>query len=225
MEKNEKGTTKFKETILQYLEGRASNDPLFYDTYHKEGKNIDDCITCILNTVKKSECNGFTDDEIYSMAVHYYDEDKIDIGSPLSMQVVVNHKIELTEEEKAEAKRDAEERKLANITYKEQKQKSFDLYFTNGLIHIVVLKSIEEFIEEGDELDHCVFENGYYKKADKLILSARKDTQRLETIAISLIDMKVEQSRGYDNQDSDYHKEILNLINSNLKTIKKLVAA
>jgi hypothetical protein len=128
-------------------------------------------------------------------------------------------------EHAAEAKRDAEERKLANLVYQEQKQKFFDLYFTNGLIHIVVLKSIEEFIEEGDELDHCVFENGYYKKADKLILSARKDSQRLETISISLIDMKVEQSRGYDNQDSDYHKEILNLINSNLKTIKKLVAA
>jgi len=115
MEKNEKGTIKFKETILAYLEGRAANDPLFYDTYHKEGKNIDDCITCILNSVKKSECSGFTDDEIYSMAVHYYDEDEIEIGSSLSMQVVVNHKIELTEEEKVEAKEKAI-RELINET-------------------------------------------------------------------------------------------------------------
>ena len=122
MEKNEKGTIKFKETILQYLEGRASNDPLFYDTYHKEGKNIDDCIKYILNTVKKSECSGFTDDEIYSMAVHYYDEDNIDVGSSTSMQVIVNHKVELSEEEiedaKIQAKKRAEEEQYKKMTKK-----------------------------------------------------------------------------------------------------------
>ncbi|MBP9481471.1 MAG: hypothetical protein KBF15_08460, partial [Parabacteroides sp.] len=40
--------------------------------YSKPEKNIDDCVTYILNEVKKSGCNGFADDEIYSMAVHYY---------------------------------------------------------------------------------------------------------------------------------------------------------
>ena len=37
------------------------------------------------------------------MAVHYYDEDDIEVGNPVSCQVSVNHIVELTEEEKAEA--------------------------------------------------------------------------------------------------------------------------
>lgn len=38
---------------------------------------------------------------------HYYDEDNIDVGKPISCSVVVNHKVELTEEEKAQARKDA----------------------------------------------------------------------------------------------------------------------
>ena len=57
--------------------------------------------------MKQSGCNGFADDEIYSLALHYYDEDDIDIGKPLKCNVVVNHTIVLTEEEKAEARRQA----------------------------------------------------------------------------------------------------------------------
>jgi len=64
---------------------------------------MDDCVTYILNTVQKSKCNGFADEEIYSMAIHYFDEDKIDVGKPVSCEVVVNHKVSLTEQEKKEA--------------------------------------------------------------------------------------------------------------------------
>ena len=100
-------TAHFKRTIQAYLEQRAAEDRLFAEAYRKDGKNIDDCITYILNSVKASGCNGFTDGEIYSMAVHYYDEDDIEVGNPISCQVCVNHIVELTEEEKAEARRRA----------------------------------------------------------------------------------------------------------------------
>ena len=100
-----KGTEQFKKTIKAYLDERAKTDELFAVTYAKENKNIDDCITFILNQVKNSGCNGFADDEIYSLAVHYYDEDTIDVGKPLSCNVVVNHQIVLTEEEKAAARK------------------------------------------------------------------------------------------------------------------------
>lgn len=102
-----KGTEEFKKTIQEYLEDRAKTDVLFARTYAKENKNIDDCVTYILNTVHKSGCNGFADDEIYSMAVHYYDEDKIEIGGKSNAQVVVNHHVELTEEEKRVARDNA----------------------------------------------------------------------------------------------------------------------
>ena len=104
---NMKGTTNFKATIQAYLEERAMMDELFAVTYAKPKKNIDDCITFILNEVKRSGCNGFNDDEIYSMAMHYYDEDNIKVGSKINCNVVVNHVVELTDEEKAEARQAA----------------------------------------------------------------------------------------------------------------------
>lgn len=102
-----KGTKDFKATIQAYLEERTKTDELFAVSYAKADKNIDDCITYILNEVRRSGCNGFNDDEIYSMALHYYDEDDIKVGSKISCQVVVNHTVELTDEEKAEARKAA----------------------------------------------------------------------------------------------------------------------
>ena len=102
-----KTTDHFKRTIQAYLEQRAVVDELFAVTYEKADKNMEDCITYILNEVQRSGCNGFTDGEVYSMAVHYYDEDKIEVGKPIDCQVVVNHVVKLTEEEKAEARQEA----------------------------------------------------------------------------------------------------------------------
>lgn len=103
-------TPHFKRTIQAYLSQRAAEDILFAATYKKAGKNINDCCTYILNEVQKSGCNGFTDGEIYSMAVHYYDEDNIEIGKPINARVTVNHVVELTCEEKEEARKQAIER-------------------------------------------------------------------------------------------------------------------
>ena len=101
------GTEQFTRTIAEYLNLRATTDPLFAPNLAKPHKNIEDCITYILKQVQQSACNGFEDDEIYSMAVHYYDEDDLEVGSPVACHVVVNHTIVLTEEEKAEAHKQA----------------------------------------------------------------------------------------------------------------------
>ena len=101
------GTEHFTRTISEYLNLRAATDPLFAPNLAKPHKNIEDCITYILKQVQQSACNGFEDDEIYSMALHYYDEDDLEVGSPVACHVVVNHTIVLTEEEKAEARKQA----------------------------------------------------------------------------------------------------------------------
>ena len=101
------GTEQFTRTIAEYLNLRAATDPLFAPNLAKPHKNIEDCITYILRQVQQSACNGFEDDEIYSMAIHYYDEDDLEVGSPVACHVVVNHTIVLTEEEKAEARKQA----------------------------------------------------------------------------------------------------------------------
>lgn len=97
-----KATDHFKNTIKAYLDKRAADDILFSASYAKQHKNIDECINYILTEVQESGCNGFTDDEVYSMAVHYYDEDNLGKINPISGSVVVNHHIELTEDEKRE---------------------------------------------------------------------------------------------------------------------------
>lgn len=116
-----KGTDKFKRTIQDYLEVRVKADELFAKSYAKENKNIDECVNFILSQVQKSGCNGFTDDEIFGIAVHYYDEDNIKDIKPISCNVVVNHKVELTEEEKSELKN-----KARNDFYNEQLAKQRD---------------------------------------------------------------------------------------------------
>ena len=90
-----------------YLEQRAKEDTLFAKKYRNPAKNIDECVTHILNYLQKSGGNGFTDGEIFGQAIHYYEENEIEVGKPMNCQVVVNHVVELTEEEKAEARQNA----------------------------------------------------------------------------------------------------------------------
>ena len=102
-----KATNHFKNTIKAYLDKRAEIDLLFSFRYSLPEKKLEDCIIYILNQVQKSGCNGFHDDEIFGMAVHFYDEDNIEVGKPINAQVSVNHVVILTEEEKEQARKDA----------------------------------------------------------------------------------------------------------------------
>lgn len=103
-----KVTPEFKKAIETHLKEVADNDNLFAVAFAKPNKNIDDCITYILNVVKKSEISGYAREEIFSMAIHYYDEDNIEIGNPImDCHVVVSHRVELTAEQKAKATEDA----------------------------------------------------------------------------------------------------------------------
>lgn len=120
-----KPSNSFKETIRHYLEQRAASDELFAVTFAREGKNIDDCCTYILNQVQKSGCNGFADDEIYNMAVHYYDEDKIDIGKPVNAKVIVNHTVPDEKPIKQESR--------AAVTPKPKPEKQSSPYVQNSL--------------------------------------------------------------------------------------------
>lgn len=103
-----KATNHFQNTIKAYLDKRAEIDLLFSFRYSLPEKKLEDCVTYILNQVQKSGCNGFHDDEIFGMAVHYYDEDNIEIGKPMhNAQVAVNHVVILSAEEKEQARQEA----------------------------------------------------------------------------------------------------------------------
>jgi hypothetical protein len=125
-----KSTEDFKKVVNDKLQEIAGKDPLFAASLKKENKTIEACINYILVQVKNSGCNGFSDDEIFNMAIHYYDEDKIEVGAPIDCQVVVNHKVdvELTPEEIQTAKQEAIERVISDekdrIRKKSEKKKA-----------------------------------------------------------------------------------------------------
>lgn len=100
-----------------------------------------------------------------------------------------------------------------------EKGKFFGLVFQKGNISIKVLETIQEFITESEKYNHCVYTNEYYAKQDSLILSARVNNVLTETVEVSLKEMTITQSRGYGNKASNYHKEILELVNENLHLI------
>lgn len=87
-------SNQFKAVIKAYLDDRASNDELFAATYAKPNKSLDECCNYILSQVQKSGQNGFADEEIFGMAVHYYDEDDIKDVKPVNARVVVNHHVD-----------------------------------------------------------------------------------------------------------------------------------
>ena len=96
-----KGTQAFQDTIAQYLMARAENDPLVAVRLANPSKTMEQCCAYIIGEVKKSGCCGFTDDEIFGWAMHFWDEPEIEVSNiATNCQVVVNHTVELTEEEK-----------------------------------------------------------------------------------------------------------------------------
>ena len=110
-----KGTRAFQETLEQYLSGMAQQDQLFADKFNNPSKTMEGCVNFVLSEVQKSGMNGFTDPEIYSMAVHYFVEEGIkDVPAMKDCQVVVNHQVELTAEEIEEMRQKAKEKVLAD---------------------------------------------------------------------------------------------------------------
>ena len=109
--------------------------------------------------------------------------------------------------------------------FKELKSKFFGICFTDGTIQVHVLESVQEHLEEGVSMHHCVFSNAYYLKEDSLILSATIDGKRIETIEVSLKTLEVVQSRGVCNKNTEYHEQIVNLVNANRRLISQRMKA
>jgi hypothetical protein len=132
-------------------------------------------------------------------------------------------RIQEIENEKLRVIRRQQKLEKAISDYVERWKNFFDLEFKKGNISISVLKSIEEFKEEGDELKHCVYTNEYYLKEKSLILSAKVDGKRAETIELRLPELKIEQSRGLKNESTEHHNEIIDLVQRNMEKIRKIV--
>lgn len=109
--------------------------------------------------------------------------------------------------------------------FRELKSKFFGIQFTDGLIQVKVLESVEAHLVEGEIMHHCVFSCGYHLKAESLILSATIEGKRIETVEINLKTLEVVQSRGVCNQNTEYHDRIVALVNKNRNLISSRLVA
>lgn len=128
-------------------------------------------------------------------------------------------------------RREADQRKLeAEIEkakaweqrYKEEKERYFGVVIEGNGIIVTPIPSVEAMREEGAAMHHCVFTNGYYKKPDSLILSARdQEGKRVETIEVNLTVLKIAQCYGACNQLTERHQEIIDLMEANMGEIAR----
>lgn len=108
----------FEKALKAHLDKVAEQDPQFAEKYAAGlagKKDIKSCGDYIILQVEQSRRKGFTDDEVYGMAVHYYDEEGITAPARAPQcQVVVNHEIQLSAEEvkklRDSARKEAEEK-------------------------------------------------------------------------------------------------------------------
>lgn len=117
-----------KEAIQSYLDERAKVDELFAVAYKKKNKSIDECCTYIMGEAKKrGNAVCMSDDEVFGLAVHYYDEDNIKINKlpanvKASASVPETKPVKLTEEDEKRAREEAIKR-LAEEQYTLLKKK------------------------------------------------------------------------------------------------------
>ena len=127
------------------------------------------------------------------------------------------------EREREQQRREWEAEQIAKEKdeYIQKKAAFLNLILTDGVIIVKVLQSVDEFYEEGKAMHHCVYTNAYYNNENSLILSARIDGQRIETVEVDLQTLKVVQSRGVCNSNTEYHDRIIKLVEDNAEQIRQ----
>lgn len=100
-------TKGFIETISNYLQKEAERDSLFAKKMNEHPEKTPEAVcNYILQEVSRIGQCGYDDDEIYSLAKHFIDEDELkDPGnSNIVSKIVINQHIELSDAEKKKLK-------------------------------------------------------------------------------------------------------------------------
>lgn len=124
-------------------------------------------------------------------------------------------------------RKQAAERKRQQVQEWEEQFKALKgnligIVFQEDNLTIKTLDSVQEYLEEGDALHHCIFTNEYFLRKESICLSARMKGEPLETIELSLKDMKIVQCHGKFNQPSKHHDKIIEAVNKNASIFRKL---
>ncbi|MDR3058095.1 MAG: PcfJ domain-containing protein [Prevotella sp.] len=175
---------------------------------------------CIRNGYKIKDAISWCD---YIGLLHFFGKDLHNAKYVCPTDLKAEHDRYVIKKAKADALLEIEKQLAKEEDYRQAKAKFFGLMFSDGLINVRVLESVAEIITEGKMMHHCV--GSYHSKPDSLILSACIDGKRIETIEISISQLKVIQSRGVCNKNTKYHKQIIALVENNIPLIEQRLAA
>lgn len=129
---------------------------------------------------------------------------------------------EREEQERREQAELLDEDGQSNADYRDRLGKMLGVIVTVGDIELRPLQSIKEFYDEGEAMHHCVFTNKYYSKDGCLIIGARVNGERAETIEINTKEWRIMQCRGKHNQDSQYHEAIMEAMTNNINKYRRM---
>lgn len=175
---------------------------------------------CIRNNYKIKDATLWCD---YIDLLRFFGKDLHNARYVCPDNLKTEHDRYVAKKAKADAQLEIEKQLVKEDSFRKAKAKFFGLMFSDGLINVRVLESVAEIITEGKAMHHCV--GSYHSKEDSLILSACIDSKRIETIEVSISQLKVIQSRGVCNKNTKYHNQIINLVEQNIPLIEERLAA
>ena len=119
--------------------------------------------------------------------------------------------------EREQLEKELEEVKAYEPTFYENRRQFLDMLFKDKKLEVTAIPTAMAIKEEGIAMHHCV--GGYYNRPNSLILSAKINGKRIETIEVDLTSYELVQSRGLQNKATRYHNRIVKLVNDNMQEI------
>ena len=107
-----------------------------------------------------------------------------------------------------------------NAAYEKRMKDVLSINLTEGSLSIRPLQTLLEFWEEGEYMHHCVYSAKYYKRQHSLIMTARVDGRRVETVEVDTVECIVRQSRGVCNSTTEWHDKIISLVMKNMPKMR-----
>jgi hypothetical protein len=201
----------------------------YLNFYYEHRKGSD----TFLPSMKIAIRNNYEVNETWLDNFKYLIEFKLDLHSPKYVcpeDLEGLHQMLIKRHERKAVKEEKERRRLELLSlsekndsaYKRKKKKFLKLIIKEGTLTAHVLQNVNEFFDEGVEMHHCVFDCRYFNKDESLIFSVRdSNDNRVETVEINLETMKIVQSRGHNNHDSEHHEQIIRMMNDNMDKIRE----
>lgn len=221
---------KLVKTDIPYFETLWKLSPkLFTDLWYKYGKGMQDYFPELKVALRHHYITNDTDITMWVDCIKMARELDLDTHNPFYIcpkYLDVFHDQLLRKIEKKHIKERMEKLKKDLPKFEENYARHIkpflELMFKDKGITITPITTVRDMCQEGEMMHHCVFAMGYYKKEESLILSAQVDGKHVETIEINLRNFKIAQARGKWNKPTEYHDDILSILNQNMKQIRKM---